>query len=386
MLDSQIHSADERCARLDQFGAAIDALRSRAQAEVGAKDVRHVRRLRFASRAFEVAGRALVHFSPEPVSFCSGVLFLWLHKQLEATEIGHSVLHGAYDGLAGADAFRSKTFHWQTPIDEEAWRYGHNGRHHSATNVVGKDADIHFGPVRLTTQTPWKPHHRRQLPFALFVMFPNFGMLMNWHFTGLNDIYFGNGRDDALDFLPDRSTTSRKLAWRRALRKWLPYYGKEYVLFPLLAGPMFWKVLLGNWLAEVIRDIYSAATIYCGHVGEDIAVYPLGSKAASRGEWYAMQIEASNNFEVSWPVSVLCGGLDRQIEHHLFPKLPPERLRALAPEVRALCQRYGIRYESAGWGTTLWRALCWIHELSRPTPAEREQANGRGFGPAPESV
>jgi fatty acid desaturase len=137
------------------------------------------------------------------------------------------------------------------------------------------------------------------------------------------------------------------------------------VLFPLLAGPFFWKVLLGNWLSELMRDVYSAATIYCGHVGGDTKSYPAGKKAHTRGEWYAMQVEASNDFEVSQPISVLCGGLDRQIEHHLFPSLPPQRLREIAPEVRAICARHGVEYRSQSWPRTLQKALAQVARLSR---------------------
>ncbi len=42
--------------------------------------------------------------------------------------------------------------------------------------------------------------------------------------------------------------------------------------------------------------------------------------------------------------SVICGGLDRHIEHHLWPDLPPQRLRALSGRVRALCAKHGVRY------------------------------------------
>jgi linoleoyl-CoA desaturase len=62
---------------------------------------------------------------------------------------------------------------------------------------------------------------------------------------------------------------------------------------------------------------------------------------------------------------VLCGGLDKQIEHHLFPRLPPERLREIAPEVRAACARHGVRYRSASWAKTLGRALARVAALSR---------------------
>jgi NADPH-dependent stearoyl-CoA 9-desaturase len=129
------------------------------------------------------------------------------------------------------------------------------------------------------------------------------------------------------------------------------------------ARPMFWKVLLGNWMAETMRDLYSAATIYCGHVGEDVAAYDEGTRAHGRGEWYAMQVESTNDYEVSLPVSILCGGLDRQIEHHLFPRLPPNRLREIAPEVRSACEEYGVTYRTASWGSTLKNALRHVRAL-----------------------
>src|SRR5262249_11632120 len=157
------------------------------------------------------------------------------------TEIGHTALHGAYDGLPGAEALDSETFAWDIPIDEESWRAGHNIRHHQYTNVAGRDPDIHFGHVRLTEHTPWKKHHRRQLPMTLLVLFPNFGWMMNAHFTGLIDAYFGNGRAEGLDFLEDRSPAQLALAHKRAFRKYVPYYLKNYVFFPALAGPGFGK-------------------------------------------------------------------------------------------------------------------------------------------------
>jgi linoleoyl-CoA desaturase len=131
---------------------------------------------------------------------------------------------------------------------------------------------------------------------------------------------------------------------------------------------MFWKVILGNWLAGAMRDVYSACTIFCGHVGYGVADYAEGDKAKSRGEWYARQVEATNDFEVSRPLSILCGGLDRQIEHHLFPKLAPERLREVAPAVRRACEEHGVRYNTGTWPWALRCALSRIADLSRRDP------------------
>ncbi len=375
MLAEQPGASAQSCASLDPtrlpdadrfrlFGEELDAVKERVLAQVGETDVRYVRRINAFSRAMEVAGRALIFFSPEPVTFLLGVGALWVHKQLQATEVGHTALHGAYDRLPGAEKFASRTFRWDTPIDEESWRYAHNVRHHGNTNVAGRDPDIHFGTVRLTERTPWNERHRTQLAVALGVIFPNFTFFIASHVSGLNDVFFDNGLPEMLDILPDRSRESVRKAWRQGLRKYVPYYLYNYVLWPALAGPMFWKVLLGNWMAETLRDVYSAATIFCGHVGHDVESYAPGTKAHGRGQWYAMQVEAANDFEVSWPVSVLCGALDKQIEHHLFPTLAPQRLRQIAPEVRALCERYGVHYKTDTWGRTLRKALGHIGRLA----------------------
>jgi linoleoyl-CoA desaturase len=357
-------------ARFDGLGRELDALRARALSSVGELDVRRVKRLRRLSRFLALQGRTLIHFSFEPFSFGAGVLALWLHKQLEAVEIGHTALHGAYDKFASAPAFHAERFSWLLPIDEESWRQGHNLRHHGYTNVAGKDPDMDYGVVRLSEHSPHRAAHYLQLPLMLAVMFPNTAVLMNLHFSGVIDLWFENGLGESkLNVLRDRSPASVRTALRRSLRKLLPYYAREYLLFPALAGPFFAKVLFGNWLSEVFLNAYSAAAIFCGHVGGEVASYPAGTKAHSRGEWYAMQIQASNNFAVPTVLSVLCGGLDYQIEHHLFPTLPPARLREIAPEVRAICKRHGIAYRRDSWPSTLGKALAQIARLSNPRGA-----------------
>ncbi len=350
---------------LRRFAEDLDALRRRTVARLGAEDVAYVRRLDRLSRTLELVGRGLIHVSIDPGTFLVGALALAIHKQLQAAEIGHSALHGAWDGLPGAERYASRGFRWDAPVDEASWRRAHNGRHHGRTNVAAADPDIHFGPVRLTEQTPYSPWNRIAVPFAVAVIFPHFLFVIGAHVTGVNDLLADNGRPEKLDFLPDRSLSSARPALSRALRKWIPYYAKEYVLFPALAGPFFWKVLAGNWLAETARNVYSAACIVCGHAGDDVKSWPPGTRARGRGEWYAMQVEAAQDFEVSLPLSILCGGLDLQIEHHLFPTLPPPRLREIAPEVRAICERHGVSYKADTWGRTLRKTFAHISRLSR---------------------
>jgi len=294
-----------------------------------------------------------------------------VHKQLEIAEIGHSALHGAYDRFGPDTGFFSRTFRWRVPIDDASWRRAHNVRHHGNTNVAGQDADIHFGPIRLTEHTPWQPKHRFQLFYAL-LFFPAFTFLMSTHFTGLLDVWFDNSRG-GMDYLPDRSLRTKLRAHWHAFRKYVPYYSYEYVLFPGIAaatGSAAWsKVLLGNWLSEVLRDMYSAAMIFSGHLGEDVSAYPEDHKARGRGAWYERQVLATNNFDVKRPLSVLCGGLDRHIEHHLFPRLAPERLREMSPRVQRACEEHGVAYKTASWPATLRKAFAHLAMLSTPASA-----------------
>jgi fatty acid desaturase len=79
-----------------------------------------------------------------------------------------------------------------------------------------------------------------------------------------------------------------------------------------------------------------------------------------------MQVESTRDFEVPDLVSILCGGLNRQIEHHLFPRFPPNRLRDIAPRVRAICEEHGVDYRTDTWGRTLVKTFQTLRRLVSP--------------------
>jgi linoleoyl-CoA desaturase len=271
-------------------------------------------------------------------------------------EIGHSALHGAYDHLPGATPFRSDRFRWKAPIDEESWRSAHNIRHHQYTNVAGRDPDLDFGGLRLSERVGYRRLHALQ-PASNLLTLLGFTSAINLHATGVLEVYLGRGTPRQLR---DRSLGSVVRAHGRFLRKWLPYYARECLLFPALAGPFFWKPLLGNLLSEMARDIYAGATIYCGHVGA--TDYPAGTHTGGRARFYVAQVEAAHDLEIPRIMSILSGGLDRQIEHHLFPRLPPNRLREIAPRVREICEAHGVRYRTDRWPQRLRQV---VHTLAR---------------------
>jgi NADPH-dependent stearoyl-CoA 9-desaturase len=357
-------SSDEQ--RLQAFGRALDELRTEVEANLGSEDVAHIARIRTLSRRLELLGRGLIHFSFEPLGFGAGVLTLWLHKSLELMEIGHMALHGAYEGLTDDPTLQADKFKWKAPIDEESWRAGHNVRHHQYTNIAGRDPDLDFGQLRLSPRIRFKKAHRLQ-PISNLLTWFGFAQAINLHVTGMLDVYLHSHADKPYA-LADRKPATVLKAHRTFLSKNARYYGREFVLFPLLAGPFFLKTLLGNLLSEVGRDLYAAATIYCGHVGA--SDYPEGTPSPSeRGRWYAMQVEGARDFDVPPAISILCGALDKQIEHHLFPRLPPNRLREIAPRVKALCAQYGVQYRASSWPDTLRDVFKELRKLSSPVAA-----------------
>jgi fatty acid desaturase len=342
--------------RIRKLADDLDALYARTLARMGEDDVRYIRRMRVFSRVMEAVGRLFIHVSIDPMTFAVGVLALGIHKQVELIEIGHTVLHGAYDNLAGAKAYHAKTFRWNVPIDEESWRESHNFRHHGATNIVDGDPDLRILGLRFSKHVPWTSGQRVQVAALFGVLAPFFASVVNGHVTGLNDRLTG---------IPACTRRVRPERWsfvRRASRKSVPVYLKELLLFPALAGPMFAKVALGNLLAQLASNVYTGFTVVAGHTGEHVASWPAGTRPSGRAEWYALQLQATQNFEVCWALSILCGGIDKHIEHHLFPKLPPHRLREIAPAVRALCELHGVPYRTDSWGSHVRAA---VRQLSR---------------------
>ena len=362
-------SFDSESERARSFAFALDELVKETEREMGPHDVDHVRNLKAISNLLEITGRGLILFSFEPFSFGVGVFTLAAHKSLELMEIGHTVLHGAYDKLTSKHDFQSKTFRWKAPIDEESWRRAHNILHHRYTNIAGKDPDLDFGFLRLSARIPHRVFHRLQ-PWSNLATWSIFGLAIGLHVSGMIAVYWPSSTTER-----DNPRTPTRLieAHSRFLRKTIPYYAREFLFYPVLAGPFFGKVWFGNLLSEWIRDLYAASIIYCGHVGAEDS--DIDTRFHSRAEYYVEQVRRAQNLRVHPLLSVLAGGLDHQVEHHLFPHLPPHRLRALAPRVKRACAAHDIPYRSDTFPrriTQVWRTLAALRS-NKNMPAQKIQ-------------
>ena len=121
----------------------------------------------------------------------------------------------------------------------------------------------------------------------------------------------------------------------------------------------------------------------CGHFPEGVETFEQEAlnEHETKGEWYLRQMLGSANISGSKALHLLSGNLSHQIEHHLFPDLPSNRYYEIAPRVREVFQRYGLRYHAAplvkqvgsAWHKVLRLSLPngWLDETGCRTPRRR---------------
>jgi fatty acid desaturase len=342
--------------QVEEFGAEMDALRTRLVESLGDEDAAYIRKVVKAQRTFEVAGRALFYVPP---AWPLAVAALSISKILDNMEIGHNVMHGQYDWM-GDPALNSRMYEWDTMCPSEQWKYSHNYIHHTYTNILGKDRDIGYGILRMDEDQEWRPYYLGNPLYAtLLMLFFEWGVLL--HDLEVEEIAAGR-----------RTWADTRHLHRGMIRKVRNQTLKDYVLFPALTGPLFVPTLLGNATANLVRNVWAFGIIFCGHFPAGVATFTEEeTEDETRGRWYVRQLLGSANITGGRLFHVLTGNLSHQIEHHLFPDIPARRYPMIAPEVRALCEKYGLAYNTGPLSRQLGsvaRKICRLALPGRRTP------------------
>jgi fatty acid desaturase len=142
---------------------------------------------------------------------------------------------------------------------------------------------------------------------------------------------------------------------------------KDYLLFPALSGRRWGRTLTANVSAYLIRNLWAYVVIFCGHFPDGAEKFaPDVLENESKAEWYLRQMLGTANFDAGRVLAFLSGNLCYQIEHHLFPDLPSNRLSQIAHEVRALCDKYDLPYTTGPLPRQYLLTLRTIHKLALP--------------------
>ena len=368
-------------AAVQSIGDELDSIRGSVLASRGERDAAYIRRVIAVQRHLEVGSRLVLLFSRHRAAWWLGTAGLAVSKILESMEIGHNVLHGQWDWMRDPK-IHSTTWEWDFASPAEQWKRAHNERHHTFTNILGKDNDLGYGILRVDEAQEWRPRHLFQ-PLLNLV-----NACVFEYGIAAYDLELGETLRHRRGFTPEL-----RRAARDTVRKAATGAARDYVTFPVLSGRSARHTLTANLTANLVRNVWSHSVIMCGHFPEGVETFDVEEidPDETRGQWYLRQMLGSANISGGPLLHLMAGNLSHQIEHHLFPDLPSNRYAEIAPQVRALFRRHGLRYHAAPLPVQVASAWHKIIRLSLPSRARagasrtwfRRSRARAGAGPSP---
>ena len=378
--------------QIDALEKEFNAIHDEVFSELGDRDRRYIQSMIEMHRRLGVMGRAFLVASRFKPAWLAGTATLSLAKILENMEIGHNVLHGQWDWMNDPQ-IHSSTWDWDTASTSEAWKHSHNYIHHTYTNIRGKDKDLGYEIMRIDPHQRWHPIYLLQPLYNLVLMaFFEWGVAL--HDLDLEAIRGGEKSKQQL-------FEELKGIWGKARLQ----ITKDYIAWPLISalanaaveaavatrrprtrrerlrsrargvlgrGPRrrrrgrgrelagaiaaralesgrrsFRSTLWANFTANVVRNLWAHAIIFCGHFPDQTYTFSQEEvKDETRGGWYVRQLVGAANIEGSPLFHVISGNLGYQVEHHLYPDMPSTRYAEIAPRVKEICERYDLPYNS----------------------------------------
>lgn len=247
--------------------------------------------------------------------------------------IGHDAIHGASSDKTWVNKLMSMSFDLMG-ASSTTWSVAHNFVHHTYTNIPGVDHDLEPGPWMIFKPTPRPP--------AIY----RFQHIHAWFFYGFTTIVWLVKKDFEQIFAPD-PRTGKRAPFTDVLKVFagkLSHVTLVIALPLLLVDRPWWQIVIGIFVAHFAAGVTLAMVFQLAHCVEGTA-FPAPADGKVADEWAAHQMRTTSNFGSSHPIlGFLVGGLDHQVEHHLFPKVAHVHYPALSPIVRQCAADHGLPY------------------------------------------
>lgn len=251
--------------------------------------------------------------------------------------IAHDAIHGSYSKNSFVNRVLSLTMNL-IGGNEYMWRITHNNVHHTFTNIPGHDEDIEVAPglIRLSPEDEWKPIMKFQHLYAI----PLYGLAqLSWIF-----------RKDYVKFFQAKigqtDNSSHKTVEYLKLFGFKIIFYVTHIIIPLLVMSVtWWQFLIGFLVFGITAGIVLGLVFQLAHVVEGPAFPEPDDRNQINSAWAAHQMQTTANFaRKSRIADLLCGGLNFQIEHHLFPKVCHVHYKHIAPIVKQTAEEFGLPY------------------------------------------
>lgn len=317
----------------DAFFRELRAIRRDVEADLGEKDIAHVKFIERLGHAATAVGLATA-WVPNPISMAGlalGRSTSWL--------LMHHVGHRGYDKVPGVPerltsrgfaAGRRRFLDWPDWMLPDAWKYEHNVLHHTNTGEL-KDPDL----IERNTEDLRSAKVPRALKYVALA-----ALAVTWRAS-----YYA---PTTIKVWLERGGAEPTSYTKTLLLKcYAPYALLQFVGLPALfapLGPLAMASALVNSLgAEALSNFHTFLVVGPNHTGDDL--YRFDEPARSHAEAAVRQVLGSVNYALgSERTDYAHLYLNYQIEHHLFPDLPMARYREIQPKVQKLCEKHGIPY------------------------------------------
>lgn len=269
-------------------------------------------------------------------------LLMWSIMGFGMLGIGFSIMHdanhGSYSKNQKVNNALGYLIHFIGGYDKN-WKIQHNVLHHSFTNVDGFDEDIDVGVIRLSPNQERKKFHQFQMFYAPFLY-----SLMTINWSTIKD-FAQLSRYNKKNLLKGQGITFRKGIAQVIFNK-LWYYGLMIALPMILIDLPWWQILLGFLMMHLICGLVIAFVFQAAHVLEETDFFTVDTKGSVENNWAIHQMKTTANFaNKSILFSWFIGGLNYQIEHHLFPNICHVHYRKISKIVKKTADEFSIPYK-----------------------------------------
>jgi len=253
--------------------------------------------------------------------------------------VAHDATHGSYSKNRKINTLIGYTFNL-IGANATVWKIQHNVLHHNYTNIEHTDDDINA------------PFFLRFSPHAKKYWAHKFQHLYIWFFYGLATISWVTTKDFIrliryyrMGYLAKKNEFRNALA---GLVTWKVLYFTYALVLPIIIVDLpWWHIVLAFLSMHFITGLFISLVFHVAHIMPS-SEFPLpDEKGIIAGDWYAHQFATTSNYSPQSKVfSWLIGGLNFQIEHHLFPGVCHVHYQELSKIVIDTAEEYGIPYSS----------------------------------------
>lgn len=295
----------------------------------------------------KTAGMLAIYFVPyllmlttQPSVLVTLGLFFLMGVGMSGIGMGvmHDAVHGAYHDKKWVNRLFGSTIYLISG-NVTTWRLQHNVLHHTYTNIDGLDDDLETrGLIRLHPNQPWKKMHRNQAWYAPllyglltlnWVMMKDFSQLMRYQKSGLANFTKQELRNEWINLILTKAL-----------------YFSLFIVLPLIFVPVAWYVvILGFVLMHFTAGFLLSFVFQLAHVVDHVETFNMPVSGKMDDAWMEHQLRTTSNFaRKSKLVSWFVGGLNFQIEHHLFPNICHVHYPAISQIVRKTAKEFNLPY------------------------------------------